>query len=244
MSGFRLDTEAWLREYADAKQLAQEVLQLIQDRNVNNAAGGSEASRKTATARRKMGTLGTLIEKLLGQLESPELRTLSESERNRRRDLLYDLRNRREQMQGSLKRNPGQSDRDQLLSGSQQGGAGSTSRETEATAELDTEGIMSMQRQMMRTQDEALDQVEKTVKSTKHIALAINDELGLQTRLLDELEEEVDVHQSRLQATTAKVKQLMRQTSHWKGGLCIFVLIVALVLTILLATKIARIFAH
>lgn len=48
------------------------MLGALQDRNINNAGGGPEASRKTATARRKIGTLGTLIEKLLKWLDSQE----------------------------------------------------------------------------------------------------------------------------------------------------------------------------
>lgn len=33
-------------------------------------------------------------------------------------------------------------------------------------------------------QDEGLEKLEETVISTKHIALAVNEELGLQTRLI------------------------------------------------------------
>ena len=33
-------------------------------------------------------------------------------------------------------------------------------------------------------QDEGLEKLEETVMSTKHIALAVNEELGLQTRLI------------------------------------------------------------
>lgn len=33
-------------------------------------------------------------------------------------------------------------------------------------------------------QDEGLEQLEETVLSTKHIALAVNEELGLHTRLI------------------------------------------------------------
>jgi hypothetical protein len=39
---------------------------------MNNAAGGPEASRKTAAARRKIGTLGTLIDKLLRDVDATD----------------------------------------------------------------------------------------------------------------------------------------------------------------------------
>ncbi|KAJ9506774.1 hypothetical protein QJQ45_012406 [Haematococcus lacustris] len=278
--GFRLDTDAWQREYDEARNLALEVLQTIQERNTDNASGGPEASRKTATARRKIGTLGTMVERLLKWLDSSEAASLSESEKNRRRDLLYDLRNRREQMQLSLKRGPAQVDRDNLLAGARQGGvqgpgaasSAQGSKETEATAELDSRGLLQLQQQTMVQQDEVLGQMEKTVRNTKHIALAIGEEVDLQTRLLDELDEETDVTQSRLKAATVKaghtsppppatitelqgsgtaavvfsrwhaVKQLMKQTAHWRGGLCIFLLIVTLVFLMVLFLKISHLF--
>lgn len=52
----------------------------------------------------------------------------------------------------------------------------------------------------------------------QHIALAINDELGLQNRLLDELEEEVEVHESRVKAATAKVQGGEGVGRIWGGG--------------------------
>ena len=43
----------------------------MQERNAQHTSG-PEASRKTAAARRKLGTLGTLVDKLLKALDSPE----------------------------------------------------------------------------------------------------------------------------------------------------------------------------
>lgn len=40
-------------------------------------------------------------------------------------------------------------------------------RETEATAELDNRGLLQLQRNVMREQDQQLEQVEKTVINTK-----------------------------------------------------------------------------
>ncbi|GKE55212.1 syntaxin-52-like protein isoform X3, partial [Tanacetum coccineum] len=59
-------------------------------------------------------------------------------------------------------------------------------------------GIVGLQRQIMREQDEGLGKSEETVISTKHIALAVNEELTLHTRLINDLDEHVDVTDSRL----------------------------------------------
>lgn len=47
-----------------------------QERNLKYPEGGQDASRMTASARRKIGTLGTLIEKLVRALDAPECASL------------------------------------------------------------------------------------------------------------------------------------------------------------------------
>jgi hypothetical protein len=44
----------------------------LQERNVKHPDGGPEASRLTATARRKLGTLGSLVDGLRSSLEAPQ----------------------------------------------------------------------------------------------------------------------------------------------------------------------------
>ncbi|KAF6258200.1 Qc-snare protein, Syn8/Syntaxin8-family [Scenedesmus sp. NREL 46B-D3] len=238
-SGFRLDTDAWLKQYEQCKDLTQEIVQLIQDRNMAHPDGGPEASRMTASARRKLGTLGTSLDTLFRWLDSPDAAALSEQERFRRRDLLHALKHRREQIQQSIKRSQQNSDREALVAGSQQRSA---AKETEATAELGNRGLLQLQQQVMQQQDQELEQMEKTVISTKHIALTIGEEVDLHTRLLEDLEEDVDVTHSRLRAATKRVRHVLKHSSNWKGGLCIFSLIVVLTLVLLVAFKVIRLF--
>ncbi|CAA2969750.1 syntaxin-52-like [Olea europaea subsp. europaea] len=49
---------------------------------------------------------------------------------------------------------------------------------------LDDSGFVDLQRQIMREQDEALEELEETITSTKQIALIVNEELDLHTRLI------------------------------------------------------------
>ncbi|KAG1679313.1 hypothetical protein FOA52_009343 [Chlamydomonas sp. UWO 241] len=244
-SGLRADTEVWVREHEEAKQLAQEIIQLIQERNINHAGGGPEASRKTATARRKMATLGTSLDKLMRWLESEEANGLSESEKNRRRDMVTELRNRREQMQFAIKRGGGAAEREQLFTvnggaGASRAAAAQEPKETEATAELDARGLLVLQDHVMRQQDTELESMEKAISSTKHIALAIGEEADLQTALLDDLHDEVDTTNMRTRAATARIRQIMKQGSSWRFGLCIFLSIVVLVLVIVLVLKLGH----
>jgi hypothetical protein len=64
------------------------------------------------------------------------------------------------------------------------GGADERPRETLETAERDELGLLVLQRELIEQQDEQLDELSRVVTSTRHIALAVHEELDLQSRLL------------------------------------------------------------
>ncbi len=76
----------------------------------------------------------------------------------------------------------------------------------------------------------------------QHIALTIGEEVDLHTRLLEELDEDVDVTHTRLRAATKRIRHVLKHSSNWKGGLCIFLLIVMLTLLLLVVFKVIKIF--
>lgn len=220
---------------------------------MNHADGGPEASRVTATARRKLGTLGSSVDILRTSLESAAYAHLTENERNRRRDIVAALRNRREQMLQALKRSPPQprgAARTDLLSTTTTNTTGTSnynynnnhrgsSKETDMTAELDNTGLVSMQRQVMQQQDDNLGLLESSVQGAKHIALQINEETTLQNRLLEEFDEEVDVTQSRLKAVHRKAQWILNRSSGFKMPLVICLFSLFLMVVLVLFFKIA-----
>lgn len=84
----------------------------------------------------------------------------------------------------------------------QQGGASSSSRrrvlggppakETERTRELDNEGVLKLQQQVMKEQDMDVEELNKVVRRMKEMGIAINEELVEQGQLLDILDQDVD----------------------------------------------------
>lgn len=68
--------------------------------------------------------------------------------------------------------------------------------------------------------------------------MTIGEELDLHTRLLGNLEDDVDVTHTRLRAATKRVRHIIKHSSNWKGGLFIFCLIVVLTLVLLVALKV------
>lgn len=234
-----MDTDVWVREFQDAKQLADEVMASIQDRNTKYQSGSSEASRVTAAARRKLGSLATRIQSLVDLLSSSECRNLTESERNRRHDLLGVLRSRHEQMTRMLSRH--QADRDQLLTN-----PGSTGRgpapETDRTAELENHGIVQLQQQVMQDQDSELDELSGHIHTTRNIAITINEELDLHNRLLDDLDDDVQVTHSRLRAARRRLTHVLKKSNNCKYFCTLTALIAILLFVLGISFKIFHIF--
>lgn len=77
----------------------------------------------------------------------------------------------------------------------------------------------------------------------QHIALTIGEEVDLHTRLLEELDEDVDVTHTRMRAATKRVRYVLKHSSNWKGGLCIFMLIIVLTLLLLIVFKVIKLFS-
>ena len=91
----------------------------------------------------------------------------------------------------------------------------------------------------MRDQDDMLDELHKSVRSTKNIAIAVNDELDLQARLLDDLDSRVEQSQSNLQNATRKLGVLFKKTrGSWKSLCLIMMLIIGLIVVLLFALNV------
>lgn len=148
--------------------------------------------------------------------------------------MLTRLRSRCEQMNSSLSSKS--NDRNNLLAG----GGRAPAQETEDTAERDNEGIIQLQREVMKEQDAQLDDLSRVISSTKHISMAIGEELDLQNALLDDLDEDVDVTGWRLNNATRRAKDLYKKSGICKYLMCIVVLVIALVAILVLVMKVAQ----
>ncbi|XP_043807100.1 syntaxin-52 isoform X2 [Manihot esculenta] len=185
-------SDSWMKEYSEAAKLADDINGMIAERS-SFPASGPETQRHASATRRKITILGTKLDSLQSLLTKlPGKQQISEKEMNRRKDMVANLRTKVNQMASTLDMSKF-ANRDSLFGPEIK--ADDAMRRTEG---LDNHGIVGLQRQIMREQDEGLEKLEETVTSTKHIALAVNEELGLHTRLIDDLDQHVDVTDSRL----------------------------------------------
>eukprot|EP00889_Picochlorum_renovo_P001332 jgi/Picre1/28362/NNA_003768.t1 len=91
---------------------------------------------------------------------------------------------------------------------------------------------------LMEEQDQALEHLERSTVTTKHIALQINEETRLQNRLLEDFDHEVDETSNRLVIAQKKLKAVMQRANGCVAPMLLFVIIVILLIVLVLALKV------
>jgi N-glycosylase/DNA lyase len=76
----------------------------------------------------------------------------------------------------------------------------------------------------------------------QHIALTVNEELDLHRRLLDDLDEDVEVTHSRMRAAQKKLKTVLRRSGNCKTLCFSIMLMVALAVLLVITFKLAILF--
>lgn len=81
-------------------------------------------------------------------------------------------------------------------------------KETEATRKLDETGLFASQQAQMDAQDSQLEDLTSVLRRQKAMGLAINQELLEQTELLDNLDQEVEQTQNKMNGAEKQMKKL------------------------------------
>ncbi|MCO5569457.1 hypothetical protein L7F22_023169 [Adiantum nelumboides] len=224
--------DAWMREYEDAVRLSDDIAGRLADRESGSTVlRPDDASRLTSLIRRKVTMLGTKLDSLFSLLNNSSIiNSLSDKELIKRQELVKDLRARMNQMSVTLTSHQ-ERDRSSLLG---QDGMQAELRENNRTVGLTNSGIIAFQRQSMKDQDDDLLKLEETALSTKHIALAVNEELDLHTRLLDELDGDVDITNNRMKAVQRQLGYLSKKASSNCSCMAVIVIVFIIVFLILI----------
>ncbi|KAM0948605.1 putative target SNARE coiled-coil domain-containing protein [Dioscorea sansibarensis] len=221
--------DSWIREFNEASKLADDISGMISERG-SLPPSGPETQRHTSAIRRKITILGTRLDSLESILSKlPSKQPISDKELHKRQDMLSNLRSKAKQMASTLNMS-NFANREDLLGPSKK-----SVDEISRTAGLDNYGIVGLQRQIMKEQDEGLEKLEETVLSTKHIALAVNEELDLHTRLIDDLDQHVDVTDSRLRRVQKRLAVLNKRTKGGCSCMCLLLAVVAIVILVVIA---------
>ena len=99
-------------------------------------------------------------------------------------------------------------------------------------SELSNQQIHAYHTQVIQSQDEQLDRLGESIGRQRHLSMQIGDELEGQVALLDEVDEGVDRHQTRLDVAQRRIKGVTKKARENWGITTILVLIVILVFLI------------
>ncbi|KAM1857280.1 hypothetical protein ACFX13_007365 [Malus domestica] len=208
--------DSWMKEYNEATKLADDINGMISEWSTLPA--GPDTQRHVSAIRRKITILGTRLDSLQSLLSKlPGKQHITEKEMNRRKDMIGNLRLKVKQMASTLTSNTANRD---ILLGSEINKADAMGR----TVGLDNYGLVE--------QDEGLEKLEETVVSTKHIALAVNEELDLHTRLIDDLDDQVEVTDSRLRRVQKNLAVLNKRTKGGCSCMCMLLSVVGMVVLV------------
>jgi len=95
------------------------------------------------------------------------------------------------------------------------------------------DNILQIQQQLLGEQDEHLDHLSRSINRQHHISLQINDELGVHTGLLEELDTEVDRTGSRLSSARRRLDKLAKGARENSSTVTIGLLILVLLILII-----------
>ncbi|KAJ1299047.1 hypothetical protein BS78_01G501900 [Paspalum vaginatum] len=195
--------DQWTKRFQEAERLVDEVAKLITERESVPPSLPREVERRTAEIRRNVTILGTRLDMLkenLSDLPKTSLKQLSKLA-----EKLSGLRNKAEEVGGQfIMKNKYCSD--------------SAKIDVNSIADMDNRDIVNLQRKVIKEQDDQLEKLGVAVASTNHIALAINEELDLQTRLIVDLDEGVEDTTTQLERAIKRLRLLTKRMR--KSGSC------------------------
>lgn len=89
-------------------------------------------------------------------------------------------------------------------------------------------------------QDDALEDLSSAAERAKQVSMAVNEELDLHTKLLDDLEGDVEDTRGRLTSATRAVKRMMRRGSNCRAAMIAILVMTICMLLLLLIIKLER----
>ncbi|KAI2621028.1 Phox homologous domain-containing protein [Xylaria nigripes] len=212
----------WLDLHGEMKRDFQEVRRCLarRDAAVENSVA-LEAGSAAKKALIKAGGLLTCLREGLKTME--DAKRLGGGEIRRRKDLLAAALVDKEDLdklssiisaaaKTSNRGNPSASDKAALMGTAASRGPGrvlgAPLPETEQTRELDNQGVLQLQRQMMQDQDQDVEALAKIIRRQREMAQAINREVEDQIGMLDHVNGQTDVVAGKLRVVKDRIKKM------------------------------------
>jgi len=228
--------DPWLNEYERLTQQASEISANIKEVHAQ-ARGGAVTShaKLSAMVRRKLVQLTTDIASLQDSL--PRLQ-ITEKERQRRKDMLFNLSTRKDQLSDFMSKSSastiGESVNSPDLGKKRTWGAQQQPQETEETKDLDNAQLLQHQKSRMKDQDDHIDILSSSIVRQKEIAVTIHSELDVHSRLLDDLDSKVGKTTSGIERENRHLSKVSESAK--VGGMWICIVFLIIIIIVLAAT--------
>lgn len=214
----------WLDCHKELKtQLHDARLNLTNRDQATNPQKQHEASTAAKSCLVKAGTMITALEDGLVNIQKAAdsgwgAQKLGDGELRRRKDLIASARKERDGLEKLLNAMNQKAQLDhavasiqdkQSLIGSSKPQTGRVlGKETSETRELDNQGLVQLQKQKMADQDLDVDELRKIVQRQKQLAVEINEELEIQNKVIDMVNEDVDRVQGKINIAKKRIGKI------------------------------------
>lgn len=213
------DPVVWLDCHRDLKvQLHNARLHLTQRDQASNAQAQHESGAQAKKCLVKAGTMIASLDQGLKSQDDWGSEKLGEGEVRRRRDLVGSARKEKETLESLLNAMVAKSRVDATVEDKK---ALITSpshtttkpgrvlgKETKRTRELDNQGVLQLQQQMMEEQDEDVQALLKAVTKQKELGVAIQEELVVQNQMLGMLDEDVTRVEGKINVARKRIDKI------------------------------------
>ena len=223
------DPVVWLDHHGDMKKQIHDARQNLMRRDqASTAQAQHEASVQAKKCLVRAGTMIQALDTGLQNLSSSSSTrggtSLGEGELRRRRDLLSSAKREKEGLENLLSAMAAKSaidttlanagDKTALLStpnshSTRPAASGRVlGKESDKTRALDNQGVLQLQKQMMKEQDEDVMVLAQAVARQKELGIQIHEELEVQKDLLGLLEEDTDRHQGKMDVARKRIGKI------------------------------------
>lgn len=220
--------DQWMRDFREAASLAEELKKTIRQ---SGSRDGMARARENNELESYLRELDESIAHLDGGLERGGF---SDGDYQKRRGMLGDLSKKTRDLKSQWK-SKGQSGAKGALMGSSSGGGNRSSpgrgppREDSTTIGMSDGDMVQAQEQVLKQQDQNLDQIHGMVRKVNEIARNIGDEGRLQDKLLDQVYDEQETVNRKMQKEHALMEKVYRSAGNGKGMCLICLMVVAIV---------------
>ncbi|KAI4144359.1 MAG: hypothetical protein LQ340_006685 [Diploschistes diacapsis] len=222
-----VDPMAWLDVYRELQTILHEARQNVTARD--GAGYVSVSHEKGTIVKKALVRAGILLTSLDQGLKSIQeewgIEKLGEGEARRRKDLIVRARKERDDLDKLSTAIIKKRELDEVVGNKRFLGEGCAAtvpgiasntevikrgriigKETAATRELDNKRVLQLQQQMLQEQDDDIDLLAATVRRQKELATQINEELEVQTEMLDMVNEDATRLEGKVGVANNRVK--------------------------------------